>query len=838
MPLAFECCLFARQGRCCDAGEWTWRTDFRRLLLQFHVHMAQAPESRVEQQRHIMGSVEAIHSFPLVATGESGSHAGRCTAVRCGVSASSCSTPTFPRHCRTRRPGSWPAVYSACQRGPTSVNEALATSVGLSIPGASAAGESLTVVHSSGREGDRACTSDFALPGFGVALQPGKRKASRVGLAALCACAPYIGAVVQPAELASPHVPVHRSQAAATPCSTRQAPVAVDTGHVSCLLMPRLTSYFEVTIGNVGGRGQGEEGEEPWMPPDVAAMGSCVAVGLSTARFPLLGRMPGWDAASYGWHSDDGKRFHRTGVGMRFGPAFGAGDTVGCGVDFSSTVPASEHRVDAPHLRAGRIFYTLNGAFVGYAFTGVDVRAPLWPAVGVDSPHPLTFNFGALPGEGCHATPRPFMFDVRAFEWHLWRRLARHRRRLTGSWVPLTCHAVASAASTPPHSSPGACAQEEDHTVAGFEATRVCAAAAVRTSLKWSRRLASALRHRFRRKAASVSRSAHGRHAALLAASTHLAVDQRVSALHGTAWALADAEPVSVGDVLLSWMLRRLRAQRAPAVERPATAVAEEVSTVDAASAGPVDYDSDYGEVGPAVVSRPLAGEVADPVADVLEAILPAVVLHPSLLESTPAQRHQDAAPPSRHDQALSAMAAAHYTSWGAGALSLLMSSRGRDTPAAAAWLRSREGAGFLSPGGGAAHAKSPSGDDWETGSTWSEDSQCLQLLDGGAVAIDSDEETGHADLEPHATPVAAHAQHDSPWPRTGTVALPPQLGLGHLVAPAPGGGAAPLRRHFSRRPLPPDLHARASMSVSTSADMQSIFSQGVRPPGTLPPAV
>lgn len=39
----------------------------------------------------------------------------------------------------------------------------------------------------------------------------------------------------------------------------------------------------------------------------------CVAVGLSDSRFPLKGKMPGWDAASYGYHSDDGGAFHDAG---------------------------------------------------------------------------------------------------------------------------------------------------------------------------------------------------------------------------------------------------------------------------------------------------------------------------------------------------------------------------------------------------------------------------------------------------------------------------------------------------------------------------------------------
>lgn len=43
------------------------------------------------------------------------------------------------------------------------------------------------------------------------------------------------------------------------------------------------------------------------------AIPDCIAVGLSAATFPLKGKMPGWDALSYGYHSDDGGAFHDAG---------------------------------------------------------------------------------------------------------------------------------------------------------------------------------------------------------------------------------------------------------------------------------------------------------------------------------------------------------------------------------------------------------------------------------------------------------------------------------------------------------------------------------------------
>jgi hypothetical protein len=46
--------------------------------------------------------------------------------------------------------------------------------------------------------------------------------------------------------------------------------------------------------------------------------------------------MPGWDANSFGYHSDDGGIFRNNGDMVReFGPKWGEGDTVGCGIYYA-----------------------------------------------------------------------------------------------------------------------------------------------------------------------------------------------------------------------------------------------------------------------------------------------------------------------------------------------------------------------------------------------------------------------------------------------------------------------------------------------------------------------
>ena len=94
----------------------------------------------------------------------------------------------------------------------------------------------------------------------------------------------------------------------------------------------------------------------------------CVAVGLCTERFPLDGRMPGWDYHSCGFHGDDGLRFHGSGGnGNAFAEArgFEPGSVVGCGVIFDS------HKVFHHHANnngGSVVFYTVDGQLVGPAF--------------------------------------------------------------------------------------------------------------------------------------------------------------------------------------------------------------------------------------------------------------------------------------------------------------------------------------------------------------------------------------------------------------------------------------------------------------------------------------
>ena len=58
-----------------------------------------------------------------------------------------------------------------------------------------------------------------------------------------------------------------------------------------------------------------------------------IAIGLAAPSFPLTGRQPGWDmdGLSFGYHSDDGKKFWHGGFGQAYSEKYGPGDVIGCG---------------------------------------------------------------------------------------------------------------------------------------------------------------------------------------------------------------------------------------------------------------------------------------------------------------------------------------------------------------------------------------------------------------------------------------------------------------------------------------------------------------------------
>ncbi|GAA5822889.1 hypothetical protein JCM3770_004567 [Rhodotorula araucariae] len=139
-----------------------------------------------------------------------------------------------------------------------------------------------------------------------------------------------------------------------------------------------------------------------------------IGIGLSDRNVPL-GRLPGWEDKSYGYHADDGRAFCSQGNGEEFGPTFTTGDVVGCGIDWTDAGPPRGNRERAPRppgrsakdketagdKGSGRVFFTKNGEFLGYAFCGL--QGKLYPTVGLRTPNEaVRVNFGA----------DPFKFDI------------------------------------------------------------------------------------------------------------------------------------------------------------------------------------------------------------------------------------------------------------------------------------------------------------------------------------------------------------------------------------------------------------------------------------------
>ncbi|PLB37704.1 putative Ran-binding protein (RanBP10) [Aspergillus candidus] len=113
-----------------------------------------------------------------------------------------------------------------------------------------------------------------------------------------------------------------------------------------------------------------------------------VGIGFSSTKASVE-RLPGWEPESWAYHGDDGKSFfgESQGQGRQYGPTFGANDTVGCGVNFST----------------GCAFFTKNGVFLGNAFRELR-NVKVYPSVGMKKQPPvhLAANFGQ----------QPFMFDI------------------------------------------------------------------------------------------------------------------------------------------------------------------------------------------------------------------------------------------------------------------------------------------------------------------------------------------------------------------------------------------------------------------------------------------
>ncbi|KAF8106299.1 hypothetical protein N665_0144s0010 [Sinapis alba] len=127
--------------------------------------------------------------------------------------------------------------------------------------------------------------------------------------------------------------------------------------------------YFEIYVKDAGVKGR-------------------VAIGFTTDNFKI-GRHPGWELNTCGYHGEDGLIYLGKRQGEAFGPAFTTGDTVGAGINYDSQ----------------EFFFTVNGTLVGTV--SKYIKGPLFPTVAVHSQNEeVTVNFGQ----------EKFAFDFKGYE--------------------------------------------------------------------------------------------------------------------------------------------------------------------------------------------------------------------------------------------------------------------------------------------------------------------------------------------------------------------------------------------------------------------------------------
>jgi hypothetical protein len=95
--------------------------------------------------------------------------------------------------------------------------------------------------------------------------------------------------------------------------------------------------------------------------------GGDVSVGVASHKYPFNLHI-GWLQHSYGYHNDGDLWSEYS--SKPYGPRFGQGDTIGCGLDFKNR----------------KLYFTKNGKYLGTALKKVDLNTLFYPSVGLSGP--------------------------------------------------------------------------------------------------------------------------------------------------------------------------------------------------------------------------------------------------------------------------------------------------------------------------------------------------------------------------------------------------------------------------------------------------------------------
>ena len=110
-----------------------------------------------------------------------------------------------------------------------------------------------------------------------------------------------------------------------------------------------------------------------------------IGIGLASRQY-LMANWLGWKPGSIGYHADDGNLFKASGNSVGYGPKYGKGDVVGCGIFFTSedhtAAMNGDSRVD--------VFFTINGAMLGIQKMTIPPQG-LFPTICLESPTETVF---------------------------------------------------------------------------------------------------------------------------------------------------------------------------------------------------------------------------------------------------------------------------------------------------------------------------------------------------------------------------------------------------------------------------------------------------------------